>query len=99
MGPVCVWGGGSCHRDDARPVGEVMHRGNQRVMQCNETRTWTREMQVMEMEVDGDGGGIETGVVEMEDRWRQGDGGRWRWMEMGMREMEVNGEEDGWGKG
>lgn len=53
----------------------------------------------MEMEVDGDGGGIETGVVEMGDRWRQGDGGRWRWMEMGMREMEVNGEEDGWGKG
>ena len=67
------------------------------------------------MEVDGDGGGIETGVVEMGDRWRQGDGGRWRWMEMGMgrdggwmemgmremrmREMEVNGEEDGWGKG
>lgn len=64
----------------------------------------------METEVDGDGGGIETGVVEMGDRWRQGDGGRWRWMEMGMgrdggwmemgmREMEVNGKEDGWGKG
>lgn len=47
----------------------------------------------MEMEVGGDGVGSEMKVMEMGDSWRWGMGRDGGWVEMRMREMEVDGDQ------